>query len=73
MAESVRNSDRISDLTHTSWWAAAALLQNARVTTKDLSAPEASLGTSSDAESSVMASSSGVNHPEVAGHPVTSS
>lgn len=48
-------------------------MQKARVTSTDVRAPAASRATSSVAERSVMASSSGVNQPEAAGHPVTSS
>lgn len=57
----------------TSWCAAAARLQNARVTVSDLSSPEASLATSCVAVCSVISSSSSENQPDVVGQAVTSS
>lgn len=57
----------------TSWCAAAALLQNARVTSSDFRTPVASLERSSSIVELVMANSSSVNHPDVSGQPVTSS
>lgn len=47
-------------------------MQKALVTSTELSAREASFETNSEAERSVIASSSEVNHPEVSGQVVTS-
>lgn len=58
---------------HTNCCAAAARLQNARVTVSELHALEASFSSSCDAVLSVISSSSFENHPELFGHVVTSS